>query len=106
MGFVPFSTSTKTVPVVATSIPTTPLPNIDVDVGFNIFGMDIITFIIIVVIASVLTAATVFIVVVFCYSFVFRKSMIKKTPCDQQISLNPKNKKTTDESEISLIILE
>ena len=82
MGFVPFSTSTKAVPVVATSIPTTPLPNVDVEISFTIFGMPVMTFVIVVAIAVVLTFVTVFVVINFCYSFVFRKSLIEKTPCN------------------------
>jgi len=114
MGFVGLASGGKEVPVEATEIPTTPLPNVDISTDFTLFGMDAVTFITIVVLAFILTACTVGITIIFCTSFasfVMGKGFrLQKTPCDQQISFSnkKKNKSKTesDESQISLIYLQ
>ena len=107
MGFVPFASSTKAVPVEATSIPSTPLPTVDVEsTAFDLFGMEPMAFLIAASIAAVLTGITVVITIVFCTSLLFNKSVLKKTPCDQQISFNKSKKTLDDDSQISLIVLE
>ena len=79
MGFVPFGSSTKSIPTVATSIPTTPLPTTeDPAYTFNLFGMDPYSFLVIVTAAVVVTAATVLIIEVFCLRFIFKRNPVKK----------------------------
>ena len=102
MGFVPYSASNKSVPTVATSIPTTPLPDVeDPAFSFTLFGLDGYEFLLIMTIAVVCTAVTVLIVTVFCYSILFKNKLVKK--CDQSISF--KDKEEQSDSQISLIIL-
>ena len=80
MGFVPFGSSTKSVPTEATSIPTTALPYYEEPVAsFNLFGMDPTTFLVIVTAAVVVTAVTVLIIEVFCLRIVFKKNPVKTT---------------------------
>ena len=79
MGFVPFAGSVKSVPEVATSVPTTPLPIVaDPVVPFMIFGLDGGEFFLIMTVAIVTTAIAVLIIEVFlCYSrYLGRKSAV------------------------------
>ena len=78
MGFVPYSSSNKNVPTVATSIPTTPLPNVEApSSSFNLFGLDPVAFLTILVVSVVVTAVTVLVIEVFCYRVIFKKNPVK-----------------------------
>ena len=72
MGFIPFSGSAKSNPTEATSIPTTPLPLVDVFDRFRVFGIDTYTFLVLVIILGCCTCGCVFYVIYFCYSALFK----------------------------------
>ena len=72
MGFVPFSSSSKTVALEASSIPTTELPLVKIIEYFRIFGMDADTFLLYVAIIGLVTCVCVFYIVFNCYNLLFK----------------------------------
>ena len=72
MGFVPYTGSSKGVPIEATSIPTIPLPLVEIIEYFRFFGMDADDFLIYVILLGLITCACVCCFVYCCYSLLFK----------------------------------
>ena len=78
MGFVPFADSAKEVPVLADSVPTTLLPNVEApSTGWYLFGMDAGTFLVVAALVVIITGTVVIIVIFFCASVLFNKKLVK-----------------------------
>lgn len=105
MGFVPFAGSNKVVPTQATSIPTTYLPNVSPPDDSSFFGLNMETFLLIVLMVIIATMCTFIVIIVFCYQALFNHKLLKvKEGASREV--NGINCSSTDsDSQISLIIL-
>ena len=105
MGFVPFASSNKVVPTQATSIPTTYLPNVSPPEDTTIFGLDLETFMLIVLVVVITTFCTLIVVIVFCYQALFNQKLLKVKEGARKVEEGIKCS-TDSDSHISLIILQ
>ena len=77
MGFVPFTGSVKTKPVFSTTVPSVPLPLVEVNLETLYFGMPLETFLVVVLVLLILFAM-IAICVLACLGIIVRSTNSKR----------------------------